>query len=511
MLSTSPHPLATRPAPPPSHALVRAHATPEIHPKIADFVIKTAARYGLNERAVCDILHISLDELPTCKKQMSWNMFATLLNAYLATTTHDHFIQTFWDDFQRQPINTNLMRIFRNVASPAKLYSIMDRYVGPRLLPCLRGSSHLNEEGLLVDEIEHISPEGAVPCPIYFHLVIESLCAAPELMMGLQHSVLLDFETDGLSARYTLKLPPSRSLLRRVRDASKIFLGARSLFELLETHQEEQHQTYERLSALNEELEQRVSQRTQQLAALNQQLEQSRDQALRESSAKSRYLANMSHEIRTPLSAIIGYAELLEEEAAEQVNEQFASDLQSITQSAKHLLALIGDILDLSKIEADKLSIIKEHTMLRPVIDEIIQGIKPLADDKHNLLKLTWEVPQHFQLSMDSMRVRQILMNLLSNAVKFTHHGKIFVIVECARDTLHIHIKDTGIGMSKEEVARIFQPFEQAQSTTSHHHGGTGLGMTISRQLAELMGGTLDVHSAPGQGSTFTLSLPASS
>lgn len=480
----------------------------DIHPKVARFVVDTAKRYDISTQDLCALLHIQEEELEHVIEHMSWNTFATLLNHYVTHTTQKEFVDTFWDDFTREPINNNLMKIFRNLASPANIYHIMDRYVGPRMLPCLVGESTTVEGNMLVDSIRHISPEHAVPCPIYFHIVIESLRMAPSLMMGLQPAVLLDFETDGLSAKYTLRLPPSRSILRRVKDATKIFMGARSLFDLLETHQQEQHKTFEQLKTLNQELEERVSQRTHELAELNEKLAKARDQAEKESASKSRYLANLSHEIRTPLSAIIGYAELLEEDAIDQVDEQSAEDLRNITSSAKHLLALIGDILDLSKIEADKLSIITEHIAIKPLLDDIYTTFKPLAAQRQNLLKVDLKIQHDLHVHVDSMRLKQILMNLLSNAVKFTEHGKIFINAETDQTHLFICVKDTGTGMNEEELSRIFDPFEQAKRNTQRAHGGTGLGMTISKQLTELMHGELLVKSSPGVGSTFSVKLP---
>ena len=499
-------------APTRSGALVSAtRGVGEINPKVSRFVFESASRFGLTPSRMSELLALGSSELESVRERMSWNVFATLLNAYEAERSRERFLEEFWHSFTREPINAHLMKIFRSLASPTSLYYIMDRYIGPRLMPCLLGRSQVLESGLLAQHIELKSPRGAVPCEVYFHLIGRSLQQAPAMMMGLEHSVLLDFETDGLQARYTFRLPPSRSLLGRLRDAARIFTGARSLFNLLENHQQEQQQTFSHLQRLNEELEGRVLRRTKELAALNQELSLARDRAERESASKSRYLADMSHEIRTPLSAIIGYAELLEEDAIEQVDEQSAEDLRSITASAKYLLALIGDILDISKIEADKLTIVPKKVALDQLLLDLAQAFKPLAARRGNQLVIQCgEAASAAPLYTDPMRLRQILTNLLSNAVKFTKRGEITVRVTASlpEPSITFEVMDTGSGMSEAELDMIFEPFEQATDMTQHTHGGTGLGMTISRQLAELMGGRLVATSTPGHGSTFTLTMP---
>jgi len=230
--------------------------------------------------------------------------------------------------------------------------------------------------------------------------------------------------------------------------------------------------------------------------------------------AKSRFLASMSHELRTPLNAIIGYSEMLEEDADESGQKQFIPDLQKIRGAGRHLLTLINDILDLSKIEAGKMSLYVESFDLRTVIDEVVTTVEPLVARNENRLAL--ECPSDLgAMRSDQTRVRQVLLNLLSNASKFTEGGTITLAVEregrAGEDegTVTFRVSDTGIGMTPEQLGRLFEAFTQAEASTSNRYGGTGLGLAISRRFCRMMGGDVTVESTPGEGSTFIVMLPA--
>jgi signal transduction histidine kinase/CheY-like chemotaxis protein/HAMP domain-containing protein len=227
---------------------------------------------------------------------------------------------------------------------------------------------------------------------------------------------------------------------------------------------------------------------------------------------KSQFLANMSHELRTPLNAIIGYSEMLQEEAEALGQEDFLPDLQKINAAGKHLLALINDILDLSKIEAGKMDLFLETFEIVPMLRDVVTTITPLVEKNANTLAV------HHAADLGAMRadltkVRQALFNLLSNACKFTTQGT--VTLEVVRDTvdgaawLTFRVRDTGIGMTPEQMGKLFQAFSQADTTTTRQYGGTGLGLAITRYFCQMMGGDITVESAVGQGSTFTLRLPA--
>jgi signal transduction histidine kinase/CheY-like chemotaxis protein len=238
--------------------------------------------------------------------------------------------------------------------------------------------------------------------------------------------------------------------------------------------------------------------------------------------AKSQFLASMSHELRTPLNAIIGYSEMLEEELGEVGQKEFIPDLQKIHAAARHQLGLINDILDLSKIEAGKMTLYLEDFDVAKMVGDVIATLQPLAAKDAN--KLEVQCPADIgTMHADLTKVRQTLFNLLSNACKFTEQGVITLRVkredvkrekDSAIVDLHVsrftfHVSDTGIGMTPEQMSRLFQAFSQADASTTRKYGGTGLGLAISHKFCEMMGGDLTVQSELGKGSTFTVTLPA--
>jgi len=228
---------------------------------------------------------------------------------------------------------------------------------------------------------------------------------------------------------------------------------------------------------------------------------------------KSLFLANMSHELRTPLNAILGYSEMLQEEAVERkLEDEFSGDLKKINAAGKHLLALINDILDLSKIEAGKMELFLESFDLAELIDEVASTIRPLVEKNANTLHIEY-APDLGLMRADQIKVRQGLFNLLSNAVKFTHQGN--VTLDAARERMDgsewivFRVSDTGIGLSPEQIVKLFQDFTQADASTTRKFGGTGLGLALTRRFCQMMGGDVTVHSMPGEGSVFTIKLPA--
>jgi len=239
-------------------------------------------------------------------------------------------------------------------------------------------------------------------------------------------------------------------------------------------------------------------------------IEDKRRQLELASQHKSQFLANMSHELRTPLNAIIGLTEMMVNNAARFGTEKAQEPLQRVRRAGQHLLSLINEVLDLSKIEAGKLELCPESVTLAPLIDEVIGTAQPLAEQNQN--RLVAECQVHLApLTVDPMRLRQILLNLLSNACKFTKEGEVKLRaskVSNGRHWVDLSISDTGIGMTPEQQAKLFEEFTQADATTAQRFGGTGLGLAITRKLIRMMGGDVTVTSEAGKGSVFAVRLP---
>ena len=273
-----------------------------------------------------------------------------------------------------------------------------------------------------------------------------------------------------------------------------------------------------------------ISRLNRALVEKNAQLEAARELAEEASQAKSRFLANVSHELRTPLNAIIGYSEMMEEEAPEIGAESMIPDLQKIQAAAKHQLGLINDILDLSKIEAGKMTLFVEEFDIARLVREVEATVQPLISRNANQLVVEC-AGDIGTMCADQTKLRQVLFNLISNAAKFTEKGRIALCVRkesgvgsqeseeqedprnhdsdsCLLNSISFIISDTGIGMTAEQLGKLFQAFTQADASTAKKYGGTGLGLALSRRFCQMMGGDLTVTSEYGKGSTFTFRLP---
>lgn len=256
-----------------------------------------------------------------------------------------------------------------------------------------------------------------------------------------------------------------------------------------------------RLQAHAGQLENLVTVRTQDLAT-------ARDEAVSANHAKGRFLANISHELRTPLSAIIGYSEMMEEEALDRHDAHSAADLRKIQVPARALLELINSILDLSRIEAGRMPVFTETLDLQSLIDEVLNNVRPLAEKNANRIYTEIETGLG-SVDTDATKLKQILINLVANACKFTQQGEVSIRIKSfPNNSWGIEVADTGVGMDREQLSRVFEPFVQADASTTRCYGGTGLGLTLARNYAELLGGELTAESTPGIGSRFTLKLP---
>ena len=265
------------------------------------------------------------------------------------------------------------------------------------------------------------------------------------------------------------------------------------------------------IDRFNEMLSQ-IEEHEKEIQEVNEQLVQSEQRARAATQAKSHFLANMSHELRTPLNAIIGYSEMLQEEAQDSGQESFIPDLKKINRSGRHLLDLINDVLDLSKIEAGKMELYLETFDIPNLLEDISTTVQLLVQKNSNVLEV--RCPANLgAMRADMTKVRQSLFNLLSNASKFTKNGKI--TLEAAReisptkgDWIVFRVSDTGIGMTREQQDRVFEAFSQADASTARDFGGTGLGLTITKTFCRMMGGDVTLTSEPGKGTTFIIRLP---
>ncbi len=370
----------------------------------------------------------------------------------------------------------------------------------PRTPPFSTRSSHaFTGEGLVLYR-RVTSPQGRYVGTIYLRSSTRQLTERVERYAGILAAVTLLSLLASLAVAARLQKVVSRPILHLAELETRV---SREKDFSLRAVKEAEDELGVLIDGFNEMLT-RIQSRDAELTVAKELAEQA-------SRTKSSFLANVSHELRTPLNAIIGYSEMLEEEAHERGLTELGSDLAKIQAAGRHLLALINDVLDLSKIEAGRMELVLEDFDVAGLVRDVEATIRPLVAKNDNALEIAC-AGEIGAMHADLTRVRQILYNVLSNAAKFTQHGRISLEARPlhldGRDWIEFTIADTGVGLTPEQTRRLFQSFAQADASTSRQYGGTGLGLVISRRLTQMMGGEIELESELGRGSVFTLRLP---
>lgn len=337
----------------------------------------------------------------------------------------------------------------------------------------------------------------AIQASIFFNNISISLFFAVVLLVLLNLGV----------RRLTRPLSDLSAVMRRTEEggvgAYAEVLGPREVMDMA--------QAFNRMMATLEERDRRLRQHKEALesevALRTQELVQARDAALTASRHKSEFLANMSHELRTPMNAIIGYTEMVMEDMQVEGRIEVVQDLERVLNAAHHLLVLINNVLDLAKIEAGRMDLHIDRVRIEDIVHHVIDTVRPMMLKNSNRLEVSCEAGDR-EIVTDSGKLQQILLNILSNAAKFTKNGEVTMSVSLTDDFLRVTVKDTGVGMSAEQQEHIFEEFRQGDMSSTRSYEGTGLGLAITRRFCDLLGGSIEVESYLGKGSTFSVRIP---
>lgn len=294
-----------------------------------------------------------------------------------------------------------------------------------------------------------------------------------------------------------------RAVINREDEIGELAKDFNIMLDALERNAHSQKLLEQELRSRRDSLEEQVKERTIEL-------EHARDEALQATVVKSAFLASMSHELRTPLNSIIGFTAIVAMKKAGDLNDEQVRQLNMANASAQHLLEMINDILDISKVEAGKEHIVNTYFDVNGLLTELGELMAPQFEKKNLAIRFEIQEPD-MELYTDREKLRRVLLNLLSNALKFTDEGGVTVRCKKEKQGIVIHVEDTGIGIGKDDIENVFNAFEQADSHDSRKYTGTGLGLTICRQYIQLLGGEITVRSTPGRGSRFSILLPVSS
>ena len=436
----------------------------------ADSIIAAAALYSPNNKLLAKYLRVGADEyIPLPRSARLWD----LVNDELIT-------------FRPLILKGNLLgTLYLKASSPEEAQE--------RLLVPLRGLAALFLGSVLIAFFVSRVLQRSISEPI-----VKLAEAARSIAINQDFTVRVNLESSGESA---ILIQSFNSMVATIEERDAELHVA---YQKAEQAREKLAATNIILAETNRTLEEKVLERTAKL-------EETMTAAKEANKAKSAFLAKMSHELRTPMNAIIGYSEILLEDADDTGDRATADDLRKILSAARHLLGLINDVLDLSKIEAGRMDLYIEPFDPVTMVREVASTIQPLMEKNHNQLAVDCAAALG-SMSADMTKLRQVLFNLLSNAAKFTTNGTITLGARRftrERDWLEFKVSDTGIGMTPEQLGKLFEAFTQADASTAAKYGGTGLGLAISRLFARMMGGDVTVESEAGKGTTFTALVPA--